>query len=87
MKAYRIGNCIIAADVIHDARLFFSTEIGDPLPDHIEEMDWLTEVPGEDGTIKTIKAIVNETLDERNAWLRLGVPCDLYFPFLVARLP
>lgn len=87
MKAYRINNCIIAADAIQEARLFFSREIGGPLPDHIEEMNWLAEVPCDDGTIRTIKDIVNQTLDERNTWLRLGVPCDLYFPFLVARLP
>jgi hypothetical protein len=87
MKAYRIGVHIIAADFMDDAKAFFLDEVGEPLPSLIEELDWLAEVPCEDGTTATIKSIVNRTLDERNAWLRMGIPCDLYCPFIVARLP
>jgi len=25
-------------------------------------------------------------MDERNDWLRMGVPCDLHYPFIVAKL-
>jgi len=87
MNAYRIGQYVIAADCIEYAQAFFLDEIGEPIPPLIEELDWLAEISCEDGTTATIKSLVNRTLDERNDWLRMGVPCDLYFPFIVARLP
>lgn len=85
MKAYRIGGYVIAADFPDDAKAFFLDEIGEPLPPSIEELDWLAEVSCEDGTTATIKSIVNRTLDERNAWLRMGIPCDLYHPFIIVK--
>jgi len=85
MKVYGIGEYIIAADVLDDAKVFFLTEIGEPLPSLIEELDWLAEIFCEDGKTATLKSLVNRTLDERSAWLRLGIPCDLYHPFVVAK--
>lgn len=85
MKAYRIGSCVIAADCLEDATLFFLDEIGEPVPPLIEEMEWLAEISCADGTRATVKALVNRTLDERSSWLRMGIPCELHFPFFLAK--
>jgi hypothetical protein len=29
---------------------------------------------------------MNKIMDERCDWLRMGVPCDLHHPFIVAKL-
>jgi len=29
---------------------------------------------------------MNEELDRRSAWLRMGVPCELHWPFIVVKL-
>ncbi len=90
MKAYRINQYIIAADVIEEAKEFFIHEIGEkiggPLPADIEEVDWLREVPCGDGKTSTVKDIVNAEMDLRNTWLRLSIPCDLHWPFVVTKL-
>ncbi len=81
MKAYRIGDTIIAAWFEQDAIKFFCEETGGP-PGAIEEMDVEVTVP-EGGRIKDI---INNVLDERNTWLRMGVPCELDWPFFVLRI-
>lgn len=93
MQAYRIDKLAIAADIREEACDFYRQEIGSDLPDAqnmidmIEELPFLMEVCCEDGTVKTIKARINEELDARNAWLNMGVPCDLHWPFLIGTLP
>jgi len=43
-------------------------------------------VPAGEGKTVTIRDLVNKIMDERNAWLRMGVPCELHFPFIVIEL-
>ncbi|MCX5829999.1 MAG: hypothetical protein NTV58_18680 [Deltaproteobacteria bacterium] len=87
MQAYKIHKLVIAADIKEDACDFYREEIGGTLPDVIEELPSSMEVCCDDGTFKTIKARINEELDNRNTWLRLGVPCDLHWPFVIGTLP
>ena len=84
MKAFRINNLIIAADFIEEAREFFIAEAGESLLTDIVEIAVSTELL-KDGLKKTIKDLINEELDRRNEWLRMGVPCDLYWPFIIHR--
>jgi hypothetical protein len=86
MEAYRIGDHVIAADTEEEARLFYKDEVGKDPPPVIEELSVSFEVPAGEGRTASIRDIMNEVMDERNAWLRLGVPCDLHFPFVVAKL-
>jgi hypothetical protein len=53
----------------------------------IEELPYLMEVCCDDGTVKTIKARINEELDSRNGWLIMGIPCELLCPFVIGLLP
>jgi len=85
MKAYRIGSFIIAADSLEEAQAFLLDETGEPVPLFIEELEWLAEIRCEDGSTATVKVLVNRMLDERSAWLRLGVPCELYYPFFLVK--
>ena len=85
MNAYRVNRCIIAADVIEEAEGFFRAEIGEPVA-VIEEISLNTEISIEDGAVRTVKALINEELDRRNEWLRLGVPCELHWPFVVVKI-
>ncbi len=87
MKAFKFDRYIIAAEVIEEAVRFFRQEVGGPFPQSIEEVDWLAEVSGEGGEGGIVRDLVNKELDERNAWLRMGIPCDLYWPFIIAKLP
>jgi len=87
MNAYKINKHIICADVPADAKAFFCGEVGETLPDHIEEMTWECVVPCECGENRTIREIIHRVLDERNDWLRMGIPCDLHHPFIIAKLP
>ena len=87
MNAYKMNKHIIGADVLDEAKEFFRGEIGEPLPDHIEEMGWEYVVPCESGENKTIRDIINRVMDERNDWLRMGVPCALHGPFIIVKLP
>ena len=86
MEAYRIGDHVIAADTEEDARLFYKDEVGKEAPPAIEELSVSLEVPAGEGKTSTIRDLINKTMDERSAWLRLGVPCDLHYPFIVAKL-
>ena len=86
MQAYRINNAVIAADIPEEARDCFLEEIGGPLPAAIIEVHYLTEIFCMDGTVKTVKERINEELDARNAWLRMGIPCELHHPFVVGTL-
>jgi len=87
MNAYKINKYIICADVLDEAKHFFQDEVGEPLPPNIEKMEWECVVPCESGENETIRDIINRVLDERNAWLRMGVPCDLHCPFIIVKLP
>jgi hypothetical protein len=86
MQAYRINHTVVAADILDDARDWFLAEIGGSLPADIVEVHYTTEVCCADGTVKTIKERINEELDARNDWLRMGVPCELHCPFVVGTL-
>ena len=90
MQAYKIHNLIIVADIKEEACDFYRLEIGGELPnvpDLIEELPSLMEVCSDDGTFKTIKTRINEEMDARNAWLNMGVPCDLHWPFVIGTMP
>lgn len=90
MQAYRIHKLIIVADIKEEACDFYRQEIGGDLPDLpdlIEELPSLMEVCCDDGTSKTIKTRINEEMDARNAWLNMGVPCELHWPFVIGTLP
>jgi hypothetical protein len=86
MEVYRIVDHIVAADSEEDARHFYRHEVGEDPPPAIEELSVSLEVPTAEGQTAPIRDIVNRIMDERNAWLRLGVPCDLHWPFIVAKL-
>jgi hypothetical protein len=86
MQAYRIHNTVIAADIPEEARDFYLEEIGGALPDVIEEVAYLAEVLCAGGTVKTVKERTNEELDARNAWLKMGIPCELHRPFVIGTL-
>jgi hypothetical protein len=86
METYRIGDHVIAADTEEDARLFYQHEVVKDPPPAIEKLSVSLEVPAGEGKMATIRDIMNKVMDERNAWLRLGVPCDLHYPFIVAKL-
>jgi hypothetical protein len=87
MNAYKIDKYIICADVPDEAKNFFLYEVGEPLSADVEMMEWDCVVPCENGENKTIRDIINRVLDERNDWLRMGIPCDLHCPFVIAQLP
>lgn len=87
MNAYKINKYIICADVLDEAKDFFRAEVGEPLPAHIEKMEWECLVLCESGENRTIRDIITCVLDERNAWLLMGIPCDLHYPFIIAKLP
>ena len=86
METYRIGDHVIAADTEEDARLFYQHEVGKDPPPVIEKLSVSLEVPAGEGKMATIRDIINRVLDERNSWLRLGVPCELHYPFIVSKL-
>jgi hypothetical protein len=87
MQAYGIHKIVIAADTADEACAFYSEEIGGALPDVIEELPYLMEVCCDDGSVKQVKARINEELDARNSWLIMGIPCELHSPFLIGTLP
>jgi len=84
MKAYKIKKYIIAADLQEDAENMFMHEVGETLPgEGIEEVSLQLEICCDDGRVMTVKEIINEELDERQEWRRLGVHCETYRPFIV----
>ena len=87
MQAYRIHKMVIAADTAEEACAFYHEEIGGTPPDTIEELPYLMEVSCDNGTVKPVKARINEELDARNSWLIMGIPCELHRPFLIGTLP
>jgi len=90
MQGYKINEIVIAADTKEEACTYYCKEIGGMLPDvpdAIEELPYLSHVCCEDGTMKTIKERVNEEMDARNDWLKLGIPCELHDPFVIGKLP
>lgn len=82
MKAFRIGDCIIVADLENEAVQFFCDETGSPSPGPILEMG-VEEIIPENGLM--IKDMINQVMDDRCAWLRMGVPCDLHGPFFIRK--
>jgi hypothetical protein len=76
MQAYRIYNLVIAADVDDEAREFYRREIGGTPPDAMEELSPSVDVRCKDGTLKTIRDRINEEMDARNDWLRMGIPAN-----------
>jgi len=85
MQCYRINQCIVAADIVEEAEQFFCEEVGEPI-ESIVEVSVYTEVSCDDGTVTTVRDLMNEELDRRNEWLRLGVPCELHWPFVVVKI-
>jgi len=86
MEAFRIGDHVIAADSEEDARHFYQEEVGKVPPAVIEQLSISFEVPAGDGKTAAIRDLMNKIMDERCAWLRMGVPCELHVPFIVAKL-
>lgn len=86
MEAYRIGDHVIAADTEEDALRFYGEEVGKDAPAAIEELSISMEVPAGEGQTATIRDLMNKIMDERCAWLRMGVPCELHWPFIVTKL-
>ncbi len=80
MKAFLICDCIIAAELEIEAVQFFCEETGSPSPGPVLEMGVEEIVPG---CGLMIKDVINEVMDERNEWLRMGVPADLHWPFFI----
>jgi hypothetical protein len=78
---------VIAADTAEEACEFYREEIGATLPDVIEELPYLMEVCCDDGSLKQVKARINEEMDARNSWLIMGIPCELHQPFIIGTLP
>ena len=86
MKAFKIENHIIAADLMEDAINMFKHEVSGDVPEDVENVDLNDEIECEDGRIMTVKEIINETLDERQTWVRMGFLCEVYRPFLIRKL-
>jgi hypothetical protein len=82
MKAFRIGDCIIVADLENEAVQFFCEETSSPPSGPILEIG-VEEIVPESGLM--IKDIINQVMDERSAWLRMGVPVELHWPFFVRK--
>ncbi|HPX82427.1 MAG TPA: hypothetical protein PLB95_11075 [Syntrophales bacterium] len=87
MQAFLIHELVIAADVAEEAREFYRCEIGGDPPETIAAASPDLQVRCGDGALKTIRDRINEELDTRNSWLRMGVPCDLHWPFIVGTRP
>lgn len=86
MEAYRIGDHVVAADTEEDARHFYREEVGKEAPAKIEELSVSLVVPAGEGQTAPIRDLMNKIMDERSAWLRMGVPCELHWPFIVTKL-
>jgi len=78
---------VIAADTAEEACAYYREEIGGTLPAVIEELPYSMEVCCDDGTVKAVKARINEELDARSSWLIMGIPCELHRPFVIGTLP
>ncbi|HRR42704.1 MAG TPA: hypothetical protein P5244_15845 [Syntrophales bacterium] len=85
MKAFRMNKYIICAELLEEAKEFFVREIGEALPADIDELSWDCEVCSASGETRTLRDIINGVMDERSAWLRMGIPCDLLWPFIAAK--
>lgn len=86
VEAYRIGKYLIAADLEQDAWNLYENEISDDVPDDIEEVTVHEAVVCDDGSVMTIKEIINKELDGRQEWQRMGFPCETYRPFIIKKL-
>ncbi|HOK05930.1 MAG TPA: hypothetical protein PK836_03680 [Syntrophales bacterium] len=83
MEVFKIGAWIIAADTEEEARLFYRDETGREAPLVVETLSVYEEIAVPGGGSALIRDLMNAVLDERNAWLRMGIPCDLHYPFLL----
>ena len=54
MRAWRIHDTVIAADIVEEACEFYCEEIGGPLPDVIGEADYSAAVASPGGAIRTV---------------------------------
>lgn len=86
MEAYRIGKYIIAADLEQDAWNLYKNEISPDVPDDIENVLIHEKLVCDDGSVMTIKEIINKELDRRQEWQRMGLPCETYRPFIIKKL-
>lgn len=84
MQAFRIGTYIIAADTPDDAVSFYRNEIEAQVPSTATKVDRQTIVRRKDGSSGTVKEIIDDVMDERSAWVKMGIPCDLLYPFIVS---
>jgi hypothetical protein len=85
MQAFKIGNIVIAADTPDEASEFYRHEIDPCVPSAVTDVDRQTLINCQNGLPKTIKDIINDIMDERNAWLRMSIPCDLHYPFIITK--
>ncbi len=83
MKAFRIDQCVIVADVSEEAVEFYRREISGSSPRTVEELESSHEILCADGEVRTVRIIINDEMERRSTWLRMGVPCELHWPFLV----
>ncbi len=87
MRAWRIHDTVIAADIAEEACEFYREEVGGAPPDRVAEADYSATLTCPDGATRTVRERIHEEMDARNAWLRMGVPCELHWPFVVGTLP
>lgn len=85
MRAYQVDHTVIVADIPEEAREFFIREIAGRIPGVVEELHSSHEILCGDGIVRTVKTIINDEMERRNEWLRLGVPCELHWPFVVEK--
>lgn len=83
MKAFRIDHCVIVADGSEEAGEFYLREISGRPPRLVEELASSHGILCADGEVRTVRTVINEEMDRRSEWLRMGVPCELHWPFLV----
>ncbi len=85
MQIYKMDRHIVAAETEDEARRFYLEEFGATAAS-VEELSVSTLFPAGDGTQAAGKDLVNKVMDERSAWLKMGIPCDKYYPFVIAKL-
>jgi hypothetical protein len=83
MQAYRIGNVVIAADTPDEAGEFYRREIDSGITSAATDVDMQTVIGCRDGLPRKIKDIINDVMDERSSWVKMGIPCDLLYPFII----
>lgn len=85
MQAFRIGNVVIAADTPDEACELYRREIDPCLPSPVADVDLQTTVKRREGSPGRIKDIIDDVMDERTSWIKMGIPCDMLYPFIITR--